>query len=205
MRFLNRCGQLSDGGNLEKYLAMVNQLPPEFGSRVRDLLKEGRTSDKHLVRDLFWAHLKALDDVQKRMDRGELPASMWSVKVLLEEKILLIDHQGRSAPAAKPPQPKPTTPEPPKPAAPAQPTNVVEEAKDIIRSSRGARDFLSRATQAGWSKIKEDFIGIYLKKGDATLIFGVLPSHGPDTIWNAMMTTKDTETVYLITEGKIVI
>ena len=112
---------------------------------------------------------------------------------------------GSPAPAAKPPQSKPTTPEPPKPVASAQPTNVVEEAKDIIRNSRGARDFLSRATQSGWSKIKEDFIGIYLKKGDATLIFGVLPSQGPDTIWSAMMTTKDTGTVYLISEGKIVI
>jgi hypothetical protein len=81
----------------------------------------------------------------------------------------------------------------------------VEEAKDIVRKSNGARDFLSRATQAGWVQFKEDFIGIYLKKGDATLIFGVLPSHGPDTIWTAMMTTKDTGTVYLITEGKIVI
>jgi hypothetical protein len=91
------------------------------------------------------------------------------------------------------------------PAPAAKPTNVVEEAKDIIRNSSGAHDFLSRATQAGWSKIKEDFIGIYLKKGDATLIFGVLPSHGPDTIWTAMMTTKDTGTVYLITEGKSVI
>lgn len=81
----------------------------------------------------------------------------------------------------------------------------VEEVKDIIRQSSGAKDFLSRATQAGWKKIKEDFIGIYLQKGDATLIFGVLPSHGSDTIWNAMMMTKDTGTVYLITEGKIVI
>jgi hypothetical protein len=112
---------------------------------------------------------------------------------------------GSPAPAAKSPQPKPITAEPPKPVAPAQPINVVEEAKEIIRNSRGARDFLSRATQAGWSKIKEDFIGIYLKKGDATLIFGVLPSQGPDLIWNAMMTTKDTGTVYLISEGKIVI
>jgi hypothetical protein len=112
---------------------------------------------------------------------------------------------GSPAPAVKPPQPKPATLEPPKTAAPAQPTNVVEEAKALIRNSRGARDFHSRATQAGWSKIKEDFIGIYLKKGDATLIFGVLPSHGPDTIWNAMMTTTDTGTVYLISEGNIVI
>lgn len=82
--------------------------------------------------------------------------------------------------------------------------NHVEEAKNIILNSNGARDFFSRATQAGWTKINEDFIGIYLKKGDATLIFGVLPSQGPDTIYNAMMMTKDSGTIKLISGGKIV-
>ena len=90
------------------------------------------------------------------------------------------------------------------PTAPPQPINLVDEVKDIIRKASGAHDFLARVTQAGWRKIKEDFIGIYMQKGDATVIFGVLPSHGPDTIWTAMMTTKATGTVYLITEGKIV-
>ncbi len=112
---------------------------------------------------------------------------------------------GSSAAAAQPPTPKPAAPKTPKPAPPPQPTSLIDEAKAIIRKASGARDFLSRATQAGWRKIKEDFIGIYLQKGDATLIFGVLPSHGPDTIWNAMMTTKDTGTVHLITEGRIAV
>jgi hypothetical protein len=83
--------------------------------------------------------------------------------------------------------------------------DYVEEAKNLIRNSRGALDFYSRAIEAGWKKLKEDFIGMYLQKGDATLIFGVLPSRGPDTIWTAMMTTKDTGTVKLISEGKILI
>lgn len=82
--------------------------------------------------------------------------------------------------------------------------NLIEEAKEITRKAAGATDFLSRITRAGWCKIKEDFIGIYLQKEGATLIFGVLPSKRPDTIWNSMMTTKDSGTVYLITEGKIV-
>ncbi len=80
--------------------------------------------------------------------------------------------------------------------------NHVEEVKDIIRKASGARDFVSRANQAGWQKFKEDFIGLYLQKGDCTLILAVLPSHGPDTIWCLSMAPKGSGTTNLIDEGK---
>jgi hypothetical protein len=80
--------------------------------------------------------------------------------------------------------------------------NNVEEVKSIIRTSNGARDFVSRANQAGWQKFKEDFIGLYLQKGDCTLILAVLPSHGPDSIWCLSMASKGSDTVNLIDEGK---
>src|ERR1017187_5607880 len=110
---------------------------------------------------------------------------------------------GSPAPAAQPRRPKPTTPDPPKPAPPARPTNVVEEVKDIIRKASGARDFVSRANQAGFRAIKEDFIGLWLQKGDCTLILAVLPSHGPDSIWCLSMASKGSDTVNLIDEGKM--
>jgi hypothetical protein len=91
----------------------------------------------------------------------------------------------------------------PKPTFSSSPASLVDEAKDMIRKASGAREFLLQASRAGWRKINEDFIGIYLQKRDATLIFGVLPSQGPDRIYNAMMTTEERGTVYLITEGEI--
>jgi hypothetical protein len=81
--------------------------------------------------------------------------------------------------------------------------NYVEEIKDIIRKSSGARDFVSRAYQSGWQKFKEDFIGLYLQKGDCTVILAVLPSHGPDLIWCLSMASKGSDTVNLIDEGKL--
>jgi hypothetical protein len=61
-----------------------------------------------------------------------------------------------------------------------------------------------RANQAGFRAIKEDFIGLYLEKGDCTLILAVLPSHGPDTIWClSMIATKGSGVVNLVNEGKV--
>jgi hypothetical protein len=143
-------------------------------------------------------------DINAKASGGKTALDAATAQGHVEVRALLVQAVS-SRPPAKPSQSAPP-PEAPVLVARPEPTlNHVEEAKDIIRNSSGAHNFLSRATQAGWVKIKEDFIGIYLKKGDATLIFGVLPSKGPDTIWNAMMTTKDTGTIYLISEGKIVV
>ena len=122
--------------------------------------------------------------------RNESESAPTAEAVLLDDAIRDYEAQKSLTPAPLPPRTAP---------------NLIDEAKDIVRNSKGANDLLARATQAGWSKVKEDFIGIYLQKGDGTLIFGVLPSQGPDTVWNAMMTTKESETVHLVTEGKIVV
>lgn len=86
--------------------------------------------------------------------------------------------------------------------SPGPATDLVQQAQELIRRATGARDFLSRAFQAGWRKEREDSLGLFLRKGDAILVFGVLPSRGVDSIWNAMMTTPATGTVFLISEGK---
>jgi len=111
---------------------------------------------------------------------------------------------GSPAPAAQPPRPKLTLPEPPKAAPPQPPRTVVEEVKEMLRNASGALDFVARAKQAGFRAIKEDFIGLWLEKGDCTLILAVLPSHGPDSIWClSMIENKGAEIVNLINEGKI--
>lgn len=82
--------------------------------------------------------------------------------------------------------------------------SIVEEVKETIRNASGALDFVSRAKQAGFRAIKEDFIGLYLQKGDCTLILAVLPSRGLDSIWClSMIENKGAEIVNLINEGKI--
>ena len=110
---------------------------------------------------------------------------------------------GRSPTPAAQPSPKPAAPAPPNTAPAERPPNVVEEVKDIIRKASGARDFVSRANGRGFRAIKEDFVGLWLQKGDCTLILAVLPNRGPDSIWCLSMASKGSDTVNLIDEGKI--
>jgi hypothetical protein len=80
---------------------------------------------------------------------------------------------------------------------------IVGQIKGIIRESTGAADFVSKVEQAGFRRVKEDFVGLYLQKGDCTLIVNVLASRGSDRIWClSMIASKTSEIVNLIDEGE---
>lgn len=111
----------------------------------------------------------------------------------------LVPQPGSSVPNAPP------TPTPAKTLArPTDEKSVVAEVKAMLRAASGALNFVARTKQAGFRAVKEDFIGLYLQKGDCTLILTVLPSHGPDSIWClSMIENKGAEIVNLVNEGKL--
>jgi hypothetical protein len=76
------------------------------------------------------------------------------------------------------------------------------EIKDMIRNTKGARDFIAAANRAGFATIGQDASGLFLKRGDHILGIVVLPSRGPDSIWTLSITTGK-ELINLIDEGKI--
>jgi len=92
---------------------------------------------------------------------------------------------GSPAPAAKPTQPKPITPEPPKSVAPAQSTNVVEEAKDIIRigDAQSAKTYRERDNVGTRYETAEEIQGYSLARD--------LPGSGfsVETIGSPLVTT----------------
>ena len=72
----------------------------------------------------------------------------------------------------------------------------------LIRETKGAREFVAKAQQAGFSLIKEDFSGLYMTIEDCTLVLAVLPSRSPDAIWTLSIASKSSDTVCLIDEGR---
>lgn len=82
--------------------------------------------------------------------------------------------------------------------------SVVAEVKDMLRNASGARDFVARANRAGFFKVKEDWSGLHMNRGECHLILSVLGSRGPDSIWClSMIANKSSETVNLVDEGKL--
>ena len=123
----------------------------------------------------------------------------------------LFGRGSKPTPAAQvTPQPSSLTPNaapsltpPKKPARATDEKSVVAEVKAVLRAASGALNFVARAKQAGFRAVKEDFIGLYLQKGECTLILAVLPSRGPDSIWClSMIENKGAEIVNLVNEGK---
>jgi hypothetical protein len=111
---------------------------------------------------------------------------------------------GSLAPATQQPLSKPTAPSSSKVAPTKPPKTIVEEVKDMLRKASGAQDFVAKANRFGFRAAKEDFMGLWLEKGDCTLILAVLPSHGSDLIWClSMIESKDAEIVNLVNEGKL--
>jgi tetratricopeptide (TPR) repeat protein len=87
-----------------------------------------------------------------------------------------------------------------------QETDALSVIKRILLQSSGARDFLSRAKQAGFIAVEEDPLGgIILQKHDVMMIFSVFESQGPDRIWCLTVKDGDKPTVNLVDEGKIVL
>jgi hypothetical protein len=72
---------------------------------------------------------------------------------------------------------------------------ALDEVKDIIRQTSGARDFIAKANRVGYCVLKEDWMGLQMRRGDDWLMLTVLPSYGPDTIWCLSVTPTGLDNV----------
>lgn len=85
---------------------------------------------------------------------------------------------------------------------PTDDKSVVAEVKHMLRNASGARDFVIKANQAGFRKVREDFSGLYMKRGECALGITVIASRGPDSIWCLSIANKGSGIVNLVDEGK---
>lgn len=77
-------------------------------------------------------------------------------------------------------------------------------AKKLLRESSGARDFLRRASIAGFNVVGEDWMGLTMEGRNCKFIFSCLASQGPDKIWSFVFKDGDKPSKTLISEGKII-
>jgi hypothetical protein len=66
-----------------------------------------------------------------------------------------------------------------------------EHVKRILKEASGARDFLRRAAEFGFTPDGTSMTGSYYKKDDCIFSITVLPSYGPDRIFCLLMTEKN--------------
>ena len=78
----------------------------------------------------------------------------------------------------------------------------LDEVKQIIRQCSGARDFVKRATEAGFTIVGEDYMGLTMEGEDCKFILTVLASYGPDKIHSLVFKDGDKPSFTLINEGR---